>query len=238
MTTMRCVWAAGFVVAAAALFAACGGDGGGNETATAPAGEPGASSELVALAERFAASSFRGEYTVTGLADSAEFQDARLVIYKDGADKVRFDLSATQDGEPTELLFFETAEMSAFCLRNAGEFGLLLGINEGDGVCFNDEAGGGAGDYSEIIQDIEQGDGEILERSQRQIAGQQADCYQVSDAQGSISDVCFSAEGYLLATTEADGSGLEATSVSGSVSEGDFTLPYEVREFPDTSTQE
>jgi hypothetical protein len=49
----------------------------------------------------------------------------------------------------------------------------------------------------------------------------QADCYQIRDAEGNISDVCFSAEGYLLATNEPDGTGLEATSVSGDVSDAD-----------------
>jgi len=244
MMIVRSVCVVAAMIAGLALFAACddgGGGNGDNGSATATggaAGNEGDTQDLAAIAAAFAEATFRGEYELTGSADDEELTNARLVIYKDRAERLRFDLSAEQDGEETELLFIETAEASAFCLRNAGEFGLLLGIGEGDGVCFNDDPSGGAGDYSEIIEDIESGEGEILERSEREVAGHDADCYRIRDAEGSVSDVCFSEEGYLLATTEADGSGLEATSIGGNVSDGDFELPYEVREFPSFDAQE
>jgi hypothetical protein len=243
MMTIRGLCALAVMIAGLTLFAACddGGGDGGNAPSTATDGDSGGdgdTQDLSALAAAFADATFRGEYTLTGSTDDEEFTNAMLVIYKDGTDRLRFDLSAEQDGEATELLFIETADTSAFCLRNAGEFGLLLGVPEGDGVCFNDDPSGGAGDYSEIIEDIESGEGEIVERSAREIAGQQADCYRISDAEGSVSDVCFSEEGYLLATTESDGTGLEATTVSGEVGDEDFDLPYEVREFPDLDAEE
>jgi hypothetical protein len=247
MTTTRWLCAAIALAAGTIIFAACddgGGGDGASQTATNGDGadDPDAR-DLSAIAAQFRDASFRGEYNLTGAsAEEDGFTNARLVIYKDGQDRLRFDLSAEQDGEETELLFIETPDTSAFCLRNAGEFGILLGVPEGEGVCFNDDPGGedaaGAGDYSEIIEDIESGEGEIIERSEREIAGVQADCYRIRDADGNVSDVCFSEEGYLLATKEPDGTGLEAISISGEVSDDDFSLPYEVRDFPDLDTTE
>jgi hypothetical protein len=246
-------FAIAMLIAALAIFAACssGGDNtaDSNENdsktaqATAPAGDngdggnggdSGDNEDLTEIAHKFVDVSFRGEYKMTGTPDDT-FGTGTLVLYKGGADRVRFDISAEQDGETTEIVLVETPDNSAFCLKNAGEFGTLLGVPDGDGVCFNNDPTGGdaAGSFSDIIDEIENGDWEILERSERKVAGEDAKCFKTRDSEGTVSDVCFSDEGYLLSAAESDGSGLEATSVSGDVSDGDFDLPYEVRELPD-----
>jgi len=215
----------------AVLAVACSGDGGSAPTRTP---DPN-TRDLASIAGEFAAASFRGEYTLKGGPDS-DLGSGTLVIYKGGSDRLRFDVSGEQDGEVTEIILIQTSSTSAFCLKNAGEFGALLGIPEGGGVCFNDDPAGAddeTGDYSDLIAQLESGQGEITGRSQRQIAGMAADCYQVHGTGGDDSEVCFSADGYLLSTTEEDGSGFEATSVSGSVADADFDLPYQVSELPD-----
>jgi hypothetical protein len=235
-------------------LAACGGDD--NDTNGGGAGSPapgattdggdidnngngdgapsGDTQDLLDIAQEFTDASFRGEYELTGPPGN-DLADGTLVIYKSGADKLRFDLTAEQEGQTIEVILLETADASVFCLKNAGEFGLLLGIPEGEGVCFNsDPTGGeGAGDFSDIIEEIEAGDWEVIDRSEREIAGEDADCYQTRSPDGQESNVCFSDDAYLLATTEPDGAGLEATGVSGDVNDSDFDTPYEVRELPD-----
>ncbi|MEX0749997.1 MAG: hypothetical protein WD359_04235 [Dehalococcoidia bacterium] len=245
MTALRYLFAVAAMLAGLTIFGACDGDGGSNDDGTPSAvatggGDEGDTRDLAAIARRFNETAFRGEYDLTGSVDESEFTNAKLVIYKDGVDRLRFDLSAEEDGEATEVIFIQTPEISAFCLRNAGEFGLLLGVAEDEGVCFNDDpsGGGGAGDYSEIIEQIESGEGEIVERSEREIAGEDGDCYRIRDAEGNVSDACFSGDGYLLAVNETDGSGLEATSVSGTVDDGDFDPPYELRDLPDFGGEE
>jgi hypothetical protein len=179
---------------------------------------------------------FRGEYTLTG-APGDELGSGTLVLFKGTDGRVRFELSAEQEGETIEIILIETEDTSAFCLRNAGEFGALLGVPEGEGVCFEDDPtfGAGAGNFNEILDEIEAGEWEVLERSEREIAGQDASCFRTRDAAGEVSDVCFNDDGYLLAALQQDGSGLEATDISGDVEDGDFELPYEVRELPDFS---
>lgn len=244
---MHRLWMLGVipVVAAATLIASCadnGGDNGGDARppeSGATAQESGVANgdgedvdELQAVAVRFGEARFRGEYTLTGAAED-DFGEGTLVMYKDGAERIRFDLSAEQDGETTEIVLIETPDASAFCLRNAGEFGLLLGIPEGDGVCFNDDpSGGGASEFSNIVDEIEAGGLEIVERSERTIAGEDAACYRARNASGETSDICFSDDAFLLAAIEPDGSGIEATGVSDQIEDGDFELPYEVSELP------
>jgi hypothetical protein len=248
------------LLAALAFLTACGGDddddnsNGGTPSADATqgadSGDNGGSEgdgdgspsedtgDLVDVATKFSESTFRGDYEFVG-APGDDLSEGTLVMYKSGTDKLRFDLSAEQEGETVEIILIETPDASAFCLKNAGEFGLLLGVPEGEGVCFNDDptAGEGAA-FSDIIAEIEAGDWEVIDRSERDIAGENADCYQTRNAAGEESTVCFNDDGYLLATTDPDGSSLEANSVSGDVSDSDFDTPYEIRELPDIGGEE
>lgn len=74
--------------------------------------------------------------------------------------------------------------------------------------------------------------GANINRSSKTIAGQSADCFAVAGAAaGAVGtgNVCFSSDGVLLSIT-ANSAGtdinLEATSVAGTVSASDLTLPY------------
>jgi hypothetical protein len=189
------------------------------------------------MKKKFLKSTFHAEYTVTG-AGAEDFADGKLVMYKDGEKRFRFDITAKQDGQEMALSVIENGDESAFCLKDAGELGALLGIEAGEGVCFKsdpDDPSNPASGLNSMFSDIENDDSTVLDTSKKKVAGRDASCFKVKDGtDGEISTVCFSKEGILLSvdTEGADASTFEATDVEGKVSGGDFDLPYEVREMP------
>jgi outer membrane lipoprotein-sorting protein len=73
--------------------------------------------------------------------------------------------------------------------------------------------------------------GSDVSHSTKTVAGQDADCYS-GTAAGSQGEVCFSSDGVLLSLTSNSGGTeftLAATSVAGTVSASDLTLPYPVQ---------
>lgn len=254
------------VVLAAVMFGsfaffACGGDddsGNGDATATQPAGgrddtdtpepegdatqadggdAPGAD-EVRAAARKFADATFQADYTLTS-PPGESFGSGTMRLYKEGRDKFRFDLTTTQEGQEIEIIFIEAGDTSGFCLKNAGEFGALFGIEDGEGedgegVCFDEDPTGGAGlgDFSAELDNLANEDLTVLETSEREIAGEAGKCFKTEDEAGEVTDVCVSDDGVLLFTADASGTTFEATSVSDDVSDSDFDLPYEVRELP------
>ncbi len=260
MPTLRWIMVLATLMLAGFAFAACGGDG-DNATATQPAGGsedndtpepeddatqvddgddgdgPGAD-EVREAARKFADATFQADYTLTS-PPGESFGSGTMTLYKEGRDKFRFDLTTTQEGQEIEIIFIEAGDTSGFCLKNAGEFGALFGIEDGEGedgegVCFDEDptGGEGLGDFSAELDDLANEDLEVLETSEREIAGQDGKCFKTEDDTGEVSDVCVSGDGVLLYVADAAGTTFEATSVSDDVSDSDFDLPYEVRELP------
>jgi hypothetical protein len=198
-----------------------GGDGGGS------GGDP---EDVKDAARRFIEATYRGEYRVIG--DDPDLAGGTMTLYKDG-DRVRFDLAQVQDGEEVEVIFISAEGETGFCLSNAGELGEILDVPEGEGVCFGQAPGGDTGlaSLTEELERLENADIEVLETSQRTIAGKEAECYRIRES-GEVSEACISDDGELLYTVDADGSGIEATALSGDIPDGVFDLPYELREFP------
>jgi len=200
-------------------------------------GGGGGSDDWNAMKQKFLKSTFHAEYTVTG-AGAENFAGGKLVMYKDGEKRFRFDVTAVQDGQEMALSVIEDGEVSAFCLKDAGELGALLGVAAGEGVCFKsspDDPNNPAGGLSSIFSDIENDDSTWLDTSKKKVAGRDASCFKVKDGtDGEISTACFSKDGILLSvdTEGADASTFEATNVEGKVSGSDFELPYEVKEMP------
>jgi hypothetical protein len=161
-----------------------------------------------------------------------------MQMFKDGDKRFRFDITALEDGQEIALLFIENGDTSAFCLKDAGELGQLLGIEPGKGVCFKsdpNDPNNPAGSLSSTFADIENDDSTVLETSTRKVAGRDGKCFRLKDNKTEeISTPCFSSDGDLLyvQTEGADASEIEATDITNSVSGGDFDLPYEVRDFP------
>lgn len=258
MTRARRTTLAAELCALVIVLAACGG--GGNKTATAtlgagaskdstPASPPratpsesatgGGDPELKAVAARFAASTFKAKYTATGggsADDTTQITEIRLT--KDGDKKFRFDVKGTQDGKEVSIISIETGDISAFCLKNAGDLGALLGISADQGVCFKNDVAAGVnpiGGLADSLRDFESSNVTLLEKSAKTIAGQEGSCYKTRDnTSGDVSLACFSKDGALLSsdTGGTDASTIVATEITGGVTADDFTLPYEVKDLP------
>jgi hypothetical protein len=207
-------------------------------TKSSSSGNGGDTDDLKAIAEKFANSTFSADYKVTGAVGSQDgFTNGTMKIIKKGKDKFRFEITGTQDGQDVSVIFIETPDLSAYCLKNAGELGALLGVADGEGVCFKsqDDSTNPVGSLSDSLKDFENQDVTVLDKSNRTIAGEDGTCYKVQDNETQeITTSCFNDDGAMLfSETEGDDSGaIEATSVDSSVSDGDFDAPYEVKDAP------
>jgi hypothetical protein len=224
----------------------------GGAARTAPAGKTSApesagggggvasADELDAVASRFERSIFKADYRLSSSGGDNPF-DGAMTLYKSGNDRFRFDINATQDGQPVQLVLIDTADVSAFCLQNAGDLGALLGVPDDQGVCFRNDPTAGAGgiqDLADSFKNLSSADVNVTGKSSRQILGQDTTCYAYTDNRtGDVSETCFSGDGvplYDKTTSGAETTTIEATQVAGSVADGDFTPPYELRDLPST----
>ena len=159
-------------------------------------------------------------------------------LFKDGQDRFRFDITATQDGQEMSVVFIQNGDTSAFCLKDAGELGPLLGVDAGKGVCFEsdpNDPNNPVGSLSTTFEEIENADVTVLETSKREVAGRDAACYRAREnSTEEISTICFSDDGAMLyvQTEGEDANTIEATEVKSSVDGSSFELPYEVKDFP------
>ncbi len=206
-------------------------------TKSSDGGSSGGNGEWNDMKQKFLKSTFHANYKVTG-AGTEQFADGKMQMYKDGDKRFRFDITALQDGQELAIIVIESDDSSAFCLKDAGEFGQLLGIEAGKGVCFKsdpNDPNNPAGSLTSIFEDLEADDSTVLDTSTRKVAGRDGKCFRLKDNKtGEINTPCFSSDGNLLyvQTEGADASEIEATDITNSVSGGDFDLPYEVRDFP------
>ncbi len=228
--------------AATAVGKSTPGSGATSGAASTPASPPVASGDggdpqIKAVAQKFADSTFKGTYTLSGDSGGAAFTDGQLTLTKDGTNKFRFDVSGKQDGQDVAIIFIETTDTSAFCLKNAGDFGALFGIPDGQGVCFKNDPSGAnpIGSLADSLKDFQNANVTILETTKKTIAGQDGTCYKTKDNTTSeISTQCFTDDGVILSVVSegANASTIEATAVSKTVDSGDFNLPYEVKDLP------
>jgi hypothetical protein len=210
------------LVVAGGLLGACAG------------GDDSPSTKIGRAVEDFKESRYRAEYTMTG-GPGAVFPSGTMTWYKDGPDRIRFDVTTVEEGEQVELIILQSDEGGGYCFKNAGELGTLLGIDPAGGVCFESD-----GDDNAIADlaagltspDFEASQLELVAESERTVAGLEARCYQTKDPDGDVSDTCFSEDGAMLYLRSDDGSSFEATSVSEELGDDVFKLPYEVRQAP------
>lgn len=213
------------LIAGTALVACGGGDGDSFDP------------ELRAIGDKFAKSTFKATYR-TSESDSDGLGGGDLTLEKDGDAKFRFEITTKQDGNDVSSVFIETPDVSAFCLKQAGDLGALLGVAPNEGVCLNNPAGDSTsegGGLRDLFTSAQNPNAKLLEKSSRTIAGQNGTCYRTEDkTDGQISTVCFTADGVLLyIKDEGDTSSeVEARTVSSSVSARDFELPYELKALP------
>lgn len=187
------------------------------------------------ITQKFAKATFQASYKVTG---SGADGGGEMQLFKQGADRFRFDITATQNGQPMSIIFIQKDGTSAFCLKDAGELAPFLGVDAGSGVCFKsnaDDPNNPVGNLSTTFSDIENADVTVLDTSTRKVAGRDASCYHAKDnSTGEISTICFGDGGEMLyvETEGTDANTIEATDVKSSVDSSSFELPYEVKDFP------
>ena len=249
-------WMPVAAIAMVALTAGCSGgsskdktststaSGGSPSTAAATSSSSGTSGggnvpDVKVTTQKFAGATFQANYKVTGAGVEGGGQ---MQIFKDGQSRFRFDITATQSGQPTSVSFIQNDNTSAFCLKDPGDLGPVLGIDAGKGVCFKsdpNDPNNPVGNLSTTFSDIENGDVTVLDTSTRQVAGRSASCYHEKDnTSGDVSTICFGDDGAMLyvQTEGTDANTIEATDVKSSVSSSDFNLPYEVKNFPGASS--
>jgi hypothetical protein len=214
--------------------------GGAQATAAATSNSGGTSSggdvpDIKEITQKFAKATFHASYKVTG---GGALGGGDMQLYKEGQDRFRFDITATENGQEMSIIFIQNGATSAFCLTNAGDLAPLLGVDAGSGVCFKsnpDDPNNPVGDLSTTFSDIENADVTVLGTSTRKVAGRDTSCYRAKDnAAGDISTICFDDSGAMM-YVESEGSDvttLEATDVQSSVDAKSFDLPYEVKDFP------
>ena len=232
------------LLAAALLFAllaaACGGGGGegetpqAGETPTADGGE-GADGEglqeLQALAGEAAEEVIaKVTYSVVIEADG-ETTEGEIVSVRRPPDS-RFEIVGQGGGETSRTIIISAGGKSYLCTSAAGEESCL--------VTEAGEAGAAAfHPLFSIPQELTKAeDVEVVEMSERKIAGVGVTCFTV---RGELADLgegefetCFSDEGLLLllrSEGEVASFVFEATSVSTDVTDADFEPPYPVKEF-------
>lgn len=227
LTVARWAMLRGFAVSLAAsllaLLAAC--DGGGDD-------------EALRDLESLASEAARGivakvTYKVTSDVDGQVFEQDWVVVQR--PPDSRFELSSTEGVVQFRSIIISSGGKTHLCFSSGGEESCLVASAE--------EAVVGKAPFDPIF-DIsrelaeEAEDVDIIDRSQRRIAGVDASCFKVRSDISALGDgeVCFSAEGILLLLqSELDnvGSTIEATSVSTDVTDEDFELPYELFELPE-----
>jgi hypothetical protein len=252
MSRFRLMAVAGLVIAGSLIFACGGGSktkdasptsGSGDaspaagKTAATASGGGSADPELLAVEDKFAKSTFTATYKATG-AEADVLAGGTLSLVKDGDTKFRFDVTTQQDGKDVSIIFIQSGDTSAFCLKDAAELGALLGIEPGKGVCFKtaqSDPNNPVGSLQDLFKGVASADVTLIEKSKRTVAGQDGTCYKTKDnASGDVSTSCFTNDGVMLyvKTEGASPSEIEAQTVSTAVNADDFTLPYEERELP------
>lgn len=232
---------------AGGIFIACGSDDNGDANADEPAAnqpvdgdgdndsDEDASGDLSTFADRFGVSEVKIEYEFTSF-DAAEDFVGTMTLYSKPPDAWRMDIG-TPDGDITMI---NNGDVTYMCTSAAGEE-LCIEAPLSDTLdipffsIFTDPDG-----FDDLIG---ASPGVDVNRSSREIAGQDATCFEVSagvdNGQGEA-EYCFRDDGVLL-LLRASGSGddssaefsLEATSVSDSVSDEDFEPIYEVLDIGD-----
>jgi hypothetical protein len=262
MIKFRWAWVAVLLALGALMFGACDGgddndDGDDEPVATEPAGdgedggeepeeeeqqeeeeeeEPsggGDAGDFRGAAGNFIDATFTAEYDAT-FSGGGEGTPSAFTMYKSGTDKFRFDATSNVSGQEMEFIFISAGDTTGFCLTDAGELAELLGVPAGEGVCFDsDPTNGGLDSLTAELDDFEDEQlGDATGLPDREIAGQTAKCGTVTEEDGTTSEACFTEDGVLVYLSTSDGTQFTATNISGDVSDSDFELPYEVRDFP------
>lgn len=219
---------------AAVVIAACGGDDGDDN-----AGPGELAAEYRAAVERFRLSTFRAEYKIS-LKTGDEGVETTFTWLKQGTAQQRFDYFRDEtDEHPATVLSYPDSSLICF----EGFVSERLTTPEGvclEGAQFPEELASAeatllalqAPATDELAAEFDVSVLTVGGRSGREIAGQQATCFALSDAQGRTYQDCYSDGGVpLYRRIDKDGEAAyvrEAMAVSADVVAGDLEPPFEV----------
>ena len=144
----------------------------------------------------------------------------------------RFEISITEGGQESRTIIINAGGKSYLCTSVAGEESCLATEATGEETALLDPLF----DIPQELEDTQ--DVDLVDKSERQIAGMDATCFTVSSGLADLGEgeVCFSSKGLLLyLRSEAGGTSslIEATSASMDVTDADFEPPYEIFELPE-----
>ena len=217
----------------ALLAAMACGDGGGDEDGD-DGGDSTGLQDLEALASRASGEVIaKVTYRFTTEAGGQVIEGERVLVQR--PPDSRFEFGSTVGG----------VEFRRIIISAGGEF-YLCASSGGEGACLTSNIAETEAQTAHLapLFDVprelaeEAGGVDLLDTSERSIAGVDATCFTVrSDISGlGEGEVCFSEEGLLLllrSETNGDSLTFEATSVSTDVTDADFELPYDILEIPD-----
>ena len=229
------------VVLLALLAAACDGGGGGGSTPqadeTVAEGETPAADGATAGGElgdlEALASEAAGEVTAKVTyqftsEEGGEVIEGEWVLVQRPPDS-RFEFTSTEGGEEFRTIIISAGGETYVC------------SSSGEGTCLATDIGEATAQATalapifDVPRDLaeEAGDVDIVDKSQRSIAGLDATCFTVRSEISGLGEgeVCFSEEGLLLllrGETDGDSFTFEATSVSTDVTDADFEPPFRV----------
>ncbi len=169
-------------------------------------------------------SEYKITYKITASGQGAEAMSGDQTWYFKPP-KSRFDFSSTFGGQKTTISFFSLPDGSYYCFGGAGQPVSCLSVG---GVGSPLDQNAAAVTQRQLIESPDKFGANFTET--KTIAGQQALCYAVTGAAGTFSTgtFCYSKTGLaLLSTFSVQGASwtMEATNVSTTVPDSDFTLP-------------
>jgi hypothetical protein len=189
-------------------------------TSAAGANQP----KLLDLLSAAKLSEYKITYKITATGQGAEAMSGDQTWYFKPP-KSRFDFSSTFGGQKTTISFFSLPDGSYYCFGGAGQPVTCLSVG---GVGSPLDQNAAAVTQRQLIESPDKFGASFTET--KTIAGQQALCYAVTGAAGTFSTgtFCYSKTGLaLLSTFSVQGSAwtMEATNISTTVPDSDFTLP-------------
>ena len=230
------------LVFAFVIGAACGG--GATPTGTAPSGATATNAAVASggaasgaptsgspsfgqILGSAKASEYKVTYSLTATGAGAAFSGEQSWFFK--PPRARFDFSSSAGGQNATVSLFALPDGTFMCFGGGGQAAQCIGMSGLETALQQNPA---ALFQESMIQHPEQFSGVLVET--RQIAGQQAHCYDVkavAPAQGAgLTDgrYCYSTQGIPLLQRFGMQGGtwsMEATKLSTTVPDSDFTLP-------------
>ncbi len=226
------------LVFAFVIAASCGGSATPSATATGAAATSAATASSAATGAASAsspsfgqilssakASEYKVTYKLTATGGAEGFSGEQSWFFK--PPKARFDFSSSVSGQTATVSLYSLPDGTFMCFGGTGQAAQCIGMSGLDTALQQNPA---AFYQESFIEHPEQFSGVLVET--RQIAGQQAHCYDVkaTAANAGLTDgrFCYSTQGIpLLQRFAAQGGtwSMEATSLSTTVPDSDFTLP-------------